>query len=206
MNTDILCINSYINLIEKDFLENINNKYINICKNLYGANLDKINIHLWTMHIMGEFKENIIKSYRDIYNMEEISEEIYKIVKADRKKMILYGYLKGNTFGYNDYMINNKYKNINECIDSKKYIDFIINSTSNIENIKILRGNLEKYFFQNMEINLLSIRYDCDKCKLYKIIRELIIKDVINNYNKGILDGITHKINKKSSKNNKMGL
>lgn len=224
MSNDILFINNYIDEIERDFLENRNNKYIDICKRMYGSNIDKINIRLWTMHIVGEFKDNLIKNCEDNHMIKEIAEEIYEYIKADRKKMILYGYLKGNLFGYNDYEVIKNLKSIcknslvikdknyiskediGDSIEIKEYLDFIKNSTKNIANIKIITENLDQYFFENIESNLFNIKSEYDKRKLLKLIRELIIKDVINNYNEGILDGIIHKMNKKTCKNNKMGL
>ena len=54
MNDNILCINKYIDDIEKNFLETGDKKYIDICKKFYGANLEKISIYIWTSWINSE--------------------------------------------------------------------------------------------------------------------------------------------------------
>lgn len=89
---NILYINNYINELEKRFLEGEDKKYIEVCKNIYGVNIGKISINIWTSHIMGEFRQNIIKNCENINNIEEISINILnilKILKEDRKNYFI---------------------------------------------------------------------------------------------------------------------
>ncbi len=220
MNNNILCINKYIDDIEKNFLETGDKKYIDICKKFYGANLEKISIYIWTLHIMDQFRDNIIKNCENIHNIKVISKEIDELVKEDRKKLVLYAYLKGHVFGYNNYrlvkeiksiMLNDNIKSIsnddlkkNKDID--KYLNIIRESELNKESIKLLIQNIEIYYLKSIENKLLNISSENDKYKILSITKELIEKDVINKYNEGILHGITQKINKKAWKNDKMNI
>ena len=220
MNDNILCINKYIDDIEKNFLETGDKKYIDICKKFYGANLEKISIYIWTLHIMDQFRDNIIKNCENIHNIKVISKEIYELVKEDRKKLVLYAYLKGHVFGYNNYrlvkeiksiMLNDNIKSIsnddlkkNKDID--KYLNIIRESELNKESIKLLIQNIEIYYLKSIENKLLNISFENDKYKILSITKELMEKDVINKYNEGILHGITQKINKKAWKNDKMNI
>ncbi|WP_270647523.1 hypothetical protein [Paeniclostridium hominis] len=220
MNNNILCINKYIDDIEKNFLETGDKKYIDICKKFYGANLEKISIYIWTLHIMDQFRDNIIKNCENIHNIKVISKEIYELVKEDRKKLVLYAYLKGHVFGYNNYrlvkeiksiMLNDNIKSIsnddlkkNKDID--KYLNIIRESELNKESIKLLIQNIEIYYLKSIENKLLNISSENDKYKILSITKELMEKDVINKYNEGILHGITQKINKKAWKNDKMNI
>lgn len=220
MNDNILCINKYIDDIEKNFLETGDKKYIDICKKFYGANLEKISIYIWTLHIMDQFRDNIIKNCENIHNIKVISKEIDELVKEDRKKLVLYAYLKGHVFGYNNYrlvkeiksiMLNDNIKSIsnddlkkNKDID--KYLNIIRESELNKESIKLLIQNIEIYYLKSIENKLLNISSENDKYKILSITKELMEKDVINKYNEGILHGITQKINKKAWKNDKMNI
>ena len=220
MNDNILCINKYIDDIEKNFLETGDKKYIDICKKFYGANLEKISIYIWTLHIMDQFRDNIIKNCENIHNIKVISKEIDELVKEDRKKLVLYAYLKGHVFGYNNYrlvkeiksiMLNDNIKSIsnddlkkNKDID--KYLNIIRESELNKESIKLLIQNIEIYYLKSIENKLLNISFENDKYKILSITKELMEKDVINKYNEGILHGITQKINKKAWKNDKMNI
>ncbi|SCJ27289.1 Uncharacterised protein [uncultured Clostridium sp.] len=220
MNDNILCINKYIDDIEKNFLETGDKKYIDICKKFYGANLEKISIYIWTLHIMDQFRDNIIKNCENIHNIKVISKEIYELVKEDRKKLVLYAYLKGHVFGYNNHrlvkeiksiMLNDNIKSIsnddlkkNKDID--KYLNIIRESELNKESIKLLIQNIEIYYLKSIENKLLNISSENDKYKILSITKELMEKDVINKYNEGILHGITQKINKKAWKNDKMNI
>ncbi len=220
MNNNILCINKYIDDIEKNFLETGDKKYIDICKKFYGANLEKISIYIWTLHIMDQFRDNIIKNCENIHNIKVISKEIDELVKEDRKKLVLYAYLKGHVFGYNNYrlvkeiksiMLNDNIKSIsnddlkkNKDID--KYLNIIRESELNKVSIRLLIQNIEIYYLKSIENKLLNISSENDKYKILSITKELIEKDVINKYNEGILHGITQKINKKAWKNDKMNI
>ena len=220
MNDNILCINKYIDDIEKNFLETGDKKYIDICKKFYGANLEKISIYIWTLHIMDQFRDNIIKNCENIHNIKVISKEIDELVKEDRKKLVLYAYLKGHVFGYNNYrlvkeiksiMLNDNIKSISnddlkENKDIDKYLNIIRESELNKESIKLLIQNIEIYYLKSIENKLLNISSENDKYKILSITKELIEKDVINKYNEGILHGITQKINKKAWKNDKMNI
>lgn len=220
MNDNILCINKYIDDIEKNFLETGDKKYIDICKNFYGANLEKISIYIWTLHIMDQFRDNIIKNCENIHNIKVISKEIDELVKEDRKKLVLYAYLKGHVFGYNNYMLVKEIKNImvNDNIksisnddlkknkDINKYLNIIKENELNKESIKLLIQNIEIYYLKSIEDKLLNISSENDKYKILSITKELMEKDVINKYNEGILHGITQKINKKAWKNDKMNI
>ena len=220
MNNNILCINKYIDDIEKNFLETGDKKYIDICKKFYGANLEKISIYIWTLHIMDQFRDNIIKNCENIHNIKVISKELDELVKEDRKKLVLYAYLKGHVFGYNNYrlvkeiksiMLNDNIKSIsnddlkkNKDID--KYLNIIRESELNKVSIRLLIQNIEIYYLKSIENKLLNISSENDKYKILSITKELIEKDVINKYNEGILHGITQKINKKAWKNDKMNI
>ena len=220
MNDNILCINKYIDDIEKNFLETGDKKYIDICKKFYGANLEKISIYIWTLHIMDQFRDNIIKNCENIHNIKVISKEIDELVKEDRKKLVLYAYLKGHVFGYNNYrlvkeiksiMLNDNIKSISnddlkENKDIDKYLNIIRESELNKESIKLLIQNIEIYYLKSIENKLLNISPENDKYKILSITKELMEKDVINKYNEGILHGITQKINKKAWKNDKMNI
>ncbi|MBC8631586.1 hypothetical protein ACQQ2T_01550 [Paraclostridium tenue] len=220
MNDNILCINKYIDDIEKNFLETGDKKYIDICKKFYGANLEKISIYIWTLHIMDQFRDNIIKNCENIHNIKVISKEIDELVKEDRKKLVLYAYLKGHVFGYNNYrlvkeiksiMLNDNIKSISnddlkENKDIDKYLNIIRESELNKESIKLLIQNIEIYYLKSIENKLLNISSENDKYKILSITKELMEKDVINKYNEGILHGITQKINKKAWKNDKMNI
>lgn len=220
MNDNILCINKYIDDIEKNFLETGDKKYIDICKKFYGANLEKISIYIWTLHIMDQFRDNIIKNCENIHNIKVISKEIDELVKEDRKKLVLYAYLKGHVFGYNNYMLVKEIKNImvNDNIksisnddlkknkDINKYLNIIKENELNKESIKLLIQNIEIYYLKSIEDKLLNISSENDKYKILSITKELMEKDVINKYNEGILHGITQKINKKAWKNDKMNI
>lgn len=220
MNDNILCINKYIDDIEKNFLETGDKKYIDICKKFYGANLEKISIYIWTLHIMDQFRDNIIKNCENIHNIKVISKEIDELVKEDRKKLVLYAYLKGHVFGYNNYrlvkeiksiMLNDNIKSISnddlkENKDIDKYLNIIRESELNKESIKLLIQNIEIYYLKSIEDKLLNISSENDKYKILSITKELMEKDVINKYNEGILHGITQKINKKAWKNDKMNI
>ncbi len=216
---NILYINDYMYNLEKQFLEGEDKKYIEVCKNIYGVNIDKISINIWTSHIMDEFRENIIKNCKDVNNIEEISKEIYNTLKEDRKKIILYAYLKGHICGYNDYklIIDFKYKyKIKSINNSEKYLlkydefeeflDFIKNNKSEDFNSDIMLKNVNNYYIENIKKDILTINIDFDKERLINIVEETIIKEVIKKYNEGILYGILYKINKKALKINKMGL
>ncbi|WP_373598917.1 hypothetical protein [Paraclostridium bifermentans] len=216
---NILYINDYMYNLEKQFLEGEDKKYIEVCKNIYGVNIDKISINIWTSHIMDEFRENIIKNCKDVNNIEEISKEIYNTLKKDRKKIILYAYLKGHICGYNDYklIIDFKYKyKIKSINNSEKYLlkydefeeflDFIKNNKSEDFNSDIMLKNINNYYIENIKKDILTINIDFDKERLINIVEETIIKEVIKKYNEGILYGILYKINKKALKINKMGL
>ena len=220
MNDNILCINKYIDDIEKNFLETGDKKYIDICKKFYGANLEKISIYIWTLHIMDQFRDNIIKNCENIHNIKVISKEIDELVKEDRKKLVLYAYLKGHVFGYNNYMLVKEIKSImlndniksisnddlKENKDIDKYLNIIRESELNKESIKLLIQNIEIYYLKSIENKLLNISSENDKYKILSITKELMEKDVINKYNEGILHGITQKINKKAWKNDKMNI
>ena len=220
MNDNILCINKYIDDIEKNFLETGDKKYIDICKKFYGANLEKISIYIWTLHIMDQFRDNIIKNCENIHNIKVISKEIDELVKEDRKKLVLYAYLKGHVFGYNNYrlvkeiksiVLNDNIKSISnddlkENKDIDKYLNIIRESELNKESIKLLIQNIEIYYLKSIENKLLNISSENDKYKILSITKELMEKYVINKYNEGILHGITQKINKKAWKNDKMNI
>jgi hypothetical protein len=223
MVSEILCINNYLGEIEKSFLEKGDKKYINVCKKFYGANIDKISIYIWTLHIMDDFEDNIKKLCKDMDNIEIIAQQIYKLLKEDRKKMIIYAYLKGNISGYNDYVsvkkIRSMYmkmpnykiekiskKNIEKYEEINRYIEIIKYSDINKENIKLLTESMENHYLKTVKQYLLDTNFNCDNNRLIDSIKELMRKDTTNKYNEGILDGIIHKINKKSCKNDKMNL
>ena len=169
---------------------------------------------------MDQFRDNIIKNCENIHNIKVISKEIDELVKEDRKKLVLYAYLKGHVFGYNNYrlvkeiksiMLNDNIKSISnddlkENKDIDKYLNIIRESELNKESIKLLIQNIEIYYLKSIENKLLNISSENDKYKILSITKELMEKDVINKYNEGILHGITQKINKKAWKNDKMNI
>lgn len=214
---NILYINDYINELEKQFLEGEDKKYINLCKNIYGVSIDKISINIWTSHIMDEFRENIIKNCKNIDNIDEISKEVYRVLKADRRKIILYSYLKGNIYGYNDYKLIRKFKNIykDEARNNRKdiqddkykeYLNFLEVNKSHDIKVNLMLENIKIYYLRNIEKNILGIDINFNKEMMFEIVEDIIIEEVVKNYNEGILHGILYKINKKALKINKMGL
>ncbi|GAA0864451.1 hypothetical protein [Paraclostridium tenue] len=220
MTNNILCINKYIHDIEINFLKEGDTKYIDVCKKFYGVNLEKISIYIWTLHIMDQFRDNIIKNCENIHNIKVISKEIDELVKENRKKLILYAYLKGHIFGYNNYMLEKEIKNImfNDNVKSisddnlkknihiNQYLNIIKENELNKESIKALIKNIEIYYLEVIENKLLNINSEFDRHKILSSTKELMEKDVINKYNEGILHGIMQKINKKAWKNDKMNI
>ncbi|MCR1850256.1 hypothetical protein [Paraclostridium sordellii] len=224
MLNNILYINNYINDFEKDFLENKSNRYVEICKKIYGANIDELSIHIWTSHIMNEFNERLIKKGSNINGIEKSSNQVYDMLKLYRKNMIVYSYLKGVIFGNNEYNLIKEFKIIYEKIMKEKseinlrkkelknfeevesYLNSIKIKILDTQSMKTLNENIETFYLKKIEIDIKNTNLNCDIEKLINIIKELMINDAINQYNEGILDGIIHKINKKHCKNNKIVL
>lgn len=128
MDNNILFLNNYINDIEYDFLKNGNTKYTYICKKFYGVDIEKISIYIWTLNIMDEFSQTINEKCKDMDNIEKISKDIYDLIKTDRKKVILYSYLKGHLLGYNNYMLIKEFKNINKGISEADFAELLSKS------------------------------------------------------------------------------
>lgn len=224
MLNNILYINNYINDFERDFLENKSNRYAEICKKIYGANIDELSIHIWTSHIMNEFNERLIKKGSNINGIEKSSNQVYDMLKLYRKNMIVYSYLKGVIFGNNEYNLIKEFKIIYEKIMKEKseinlrkkelknfeevesYLNSIKIKILDTQSMKTLNENIETFYLKKIEIDIKNTNLNCDIEKLINIIKELMINDAINQYNEGILDGIIHKINKKHCKNNKIVL
>ena len=224
MLNNILYINNYINDFERDFLENKSNRYVEICKKIYGANIDDLSIHIWTSHIMNEFNERLIKKGSNINGIEKSSNQVYDMLKLYRKNMIVYSYLKGVIFGNNEYNLIKEFKIIYEKIMKEKseinlrkkelknfeevesYLNSIKIKILDTQSMKTLNENIETFYLKKIEIDIKNTNLNCDIEKLINIIKELMINDAINQYNEGILDGIIHKINKKHCKNNKIVL
>ncbi|CEO29510.1 hypothetical protein [Paraclostridium sordellii] len=224
MLNNILYINNYINDFERDFLENKSNRYVEICKKIYGANIDELSIHIWTSHIMNEFNERLIKKGSNINGIEKSSNQVYDMLKLYRKNMIVYSYLKGVIFGNNEYNLIKEFKIIYEKIMKEKseinlrkkelknfeevesYLNSIKIKILDTQSMKTLNENIETFYLKKIEIDIKNTNLNCDIEKLINIIKELMINDAINQYNEGILDGIIHKINKKHCKNNKIAL
>lgn len=224
MLNNILYINNYINDFEIDFLENKSNRYVEICKKIYGANIDELSIHIWTSHIMNEFNERLIKKGSNINGIEKSSNQVYDMLKLYRKNMIVYSYLKGVIFGNNEYNLIKEFKIIYEKIMKEKseinlrkkelknfeevesYLNSIKIKILDTQSMKTLNDNIETFYLKKIEIDIKNTNLNCDREKLINIIKELMINDAINQYNEGILDGIIHKINKKHCKNNKIVL
>ena len=224
MLNNILYINNYINDFERDFLENKSNRYVEICKKIYGANIDELSIHIWTSHIMNEFNERLIKKGSNINGIEKSSNQVYDMLKLYRKNMIVYSYLKGVIFGNNEYNLIKEFKIIYEKIMKEKseinlrrkelknfeevesYLNSIKIKILDTQSMKTLNENIETFYLKKIEIDIKNTNLNCDIEKLINIIKELMINDAINQYNEGILDGIIHKINKKHCKNNKIVL
>ncbi|CEO15602.1 Uncharacterised protein [[Clostridium] sordellii] len=224
MLNNILYINNYINDFERDFLENKSNRYVEICKKIYGANIDELSIYIWTSHIMNEFNERLIKKGSNINGIEKSSNQVYDMLKLYRKNMIVYSYLKGVIFGNNEYNLIKEFKIIYEKIMKEKseinlrkkelknfeevesYLNSIKIKILDTQSMKTLNENIETFYLKKIEIDIKNTNLNCDIEKLINIIKELMINDAINQYNEGILDGIIHKINKKHCKNNKIVL
>ncbi|RGX13669.1 hypothetical protein [Paraclostridium sordellii] len=224
MLNNILYINNYINDFERDFLENKSNRYVEICKKIYGANIDELSIHIWTSHIMNEFNERLIKKGSNINGIEKSSNQVYDMLKLYRKNMIVYSYLKGVIFGNNEYNLIKEFKIIYEKIMKEKseinlrkkelknfeevesYLNSIKIKILDTQSMKTLNENIETFYLKKIEIDIKNTNLNCDIEKLINIIKELMINDAINQYNEGILDGIIYKINKKHCKNNKIVL
>ncbi|CEQ13384.1 Uncharacterised protein [[Clostridium] sordellii] len=224
MLNNILYINNYINDFERDFLENKSNRYVEICKKIYGANIDELSIHIWTSHIMNEFNERLIKKGSNINGIEKSSNQVYDMLKLYRKNMIVYSYLKGVIFGNNEYNLIKEFKIIYKKIMKEKseinlrkkelknfeevesYLNSIKIKNLDTQSMKTLNENIETFYLKKIEIDIKNTNLNCDIEKLINIIKELMINDAINQYNEGILDGIIHKINKKHCKNNKIVL
>lgn len=224
MDNNILFLNNYINDIEYDFLKNGNTKYTYICKKFYGVDIEKISIYIWTLNIMDEFSEIINEKCRDIEGIEKISKDIYDLIKTDRKKVILYSYLKGHLLGYNNYVLIKEFKNINKNINEEDLVEILskFECDKHIEiktfqnNIKLkdlyvndenkLVENIKEFYLINMEQKIKDLNLQVDVEKMINSVNEIMIEDAKNKYNEAILDGIIQKINKKSPKINKITL
>ena len=224
MNDNILFIKNYINDIEYDFLKNGDTKYTYVCKKFYGADIEKISIYIWTLNIMDEFSQVIANKCSDIDNIEKISNEAYDLIKTDRKKVILYSYLKGHVYGYNNYALIKEFKNIckdiidKNCIESlvkseidkypeiESYKKYIKSENTYIEYENILIDRIKKFYINSMGDKVKSLNSEVNIEKMVDSINETMINDAKDKYNEGIFDGIIQKINKKSHKSNKIAL
>ncbi|GAA0092167.1 hypothetical protein UT300009_21960 [Paraclostridium bifermentans] len=224
MDNNILFLNNYINDIEYDFLNNGNTKYTYICKKFYGVDIEKISIYIWTLNIMDEFSQIINEKCKDIDNIEKISEDVYDLIKTDRKKVILYSYLKGHLLGYNNYMLIKEFKNINKDINEADFAELLSKSEDDeyleikkfqhdikLKDIYIndenkLVENIKKFYLTSMEERIRELNLKENVEKIINSVNEIMIDDAKNKYNEAILDGIIQKINKKSPKINKIPL
>lgn len=224
MDNNILFLNNYINDIEYDFLKNGNTKYTYICKKFYGVDIEKISIYIWTLNIMDEFSQIINEKCKDIDNIEKISKDVYNLIKTDRKKVILYSYLKGHLLGYNNYMLIKEFKNINKDISEADFAELLSKSEDDeyleikkfqhdikLKDIYIndenkLVENIKKFYLTSMEERIRELNLKENVEKIINSLNEIMIDDAKNKYNEAVLDGIIQKINKKSPKINKIPL
>ncbi|MGL5650593.1 MAG: hypothetical protein ACRDDE_02460 [Paraclostridium sp.] len=224
MDNNILFLNNYINDIEYDFLKNGNTKYTYVCKKFYGVDIEKISIYIWTLNIMDEFSQTINEKCKDIDNIEKISKDVYDLIKTDRKKVILYSYLKGHLLGYNNYVLIKEFKSINkdiieqdlaellsksepdEYLEIKKFQGDIKLKDIYINDENKLIENIKKFYLNSMEEKIKDLNLKVDVEKIINSVNEIMINDAKNKYNEAILDGIIQKINKKSLKINKITL
>lgn len=224
MDNNILFLNNYINDIEYDFLKNGNTKYTYICKKFYGVDIEKISIYIWTLNIMDEFSQTINEKCKDMGNIENISKDVYDLIKTDRKKVILYSYLKGHLLGYNNYMLIKEFKNINKGISEADFAELLSKSEDDeyleikkfqhdiklkeiyINDENKLVENIKKFYLTGMEERIRELNLKENVEKIINSVNEIMIDDAKNKYNEAILDGIIQKINKKSPKINKIPL
>lgn len=221
---NLLCIDEFMPSRERAYLEHGDEQYLYTCSKLYGVDTNNLSIYFWTLYLMDLFKENIEKKGKDIADIGCISDDIVKLLKEDRKRIVLYGYTQGYIRGYKDSVLTNEFKEICEKVledknrksihigmvmESKRvhhYHEFIKERLINTEDIRELVKNIKKHCSKNIWNKIDMIQFDIDKDKLYDIVIDILIKDVFKKYNDGVWDGIIYKVIKKTWKNNKITL
>ncbi|MGL5506697.1 MAG: hypothetical protein ACRDB0_02205 [Paraclostridium sp.] len=221
---NILCIDEFMTSRERAYLKYGDEQYLRTCENLYGVDINNLSIYFWTLYLIDLFKENIEKKYKDIGDIECISEDIVNLLKEDRKRIVLYGYTQGYIRGYKDSVLTNEFKEICEKVLEDRnrksihigivmesdrvhnYHEFIKDRIINTEDISNLINNIKKHCSKNIWNKIDTIQFDIDKHNLHDIVIDILIKDVFKKYNDGIWDGIIYKVIKKTWKNNKITL
>ena len=221
---NILCINEFMSSREKAYLENGDEQYLKTCENLYGIDMSSLSIYFWTLYLIDLFKENIEQKGKDIDNIEHISKNIVTVLKEDRKRIVLYGYTQGYIRGYKDSVLTIRFKEISEevlkekqrksihistLMNNKKihnYHEFIADRLSSTDDVDDLIDNIKNHCSNNIYNKIDLIECNTDKDRIYNIVEEILIKDMIKKYNDGVWDGIVYKIAKKTWKNNKIML
>lgn len=224
MIENIIYIDEFMYDKEIAYLKYGNDQYLKICEKLYGVNPENLSIYFWTLYLIDLFKENIEEKCENIDNIKLISEKIVKLLKEDRKRIVLYGYTQGYIRGYKDSTLTQEFKKICEQVleDKKRksipigllmgskrihnYHEFIKQRLLSTEDINYLIRNIKICCSKNIWNNINMIKYNFDKNQMNDIVMEILIKDVMKKYNDGVWDGVIYKIAKKTWKNDKITL
>lgn len=224
MMQNILCIDDFMYSKEVLYLKYGDEKYLKLCEKLYGININNLSIYFWTLYLMDLFQENIEEKSENINDIKFISEEIVKLLKEDRKRIVLYGYTQGYIRGYKDSILTGEFTKIcEEVLKSKNrksihirllmenkqihnYHEFIKQRLLLTEDINDLIENIKHHCSDNIRNKINTIKGDFNKDELYETVLEIMIKDVLKKYNDGVWDGVIYKVVKKTWKNNKITL
>ena len=74
------------------------------------------------------------------------------------------------------------------------------------DDVDDLIDNIKNHCSNNIYNKIDLIECNTNKDRIYNIVEEILIKDMIKKYNDGVWDGIVYKIAKKTWKNNKIML
>jgi hypothetical protein len=86
------------------------------------------------------------------------------------------------------------------------YHEFIADRLSSTDDVNDLIDNIKNHCSNNIYNKIDLIECNTNKDRIYNIVEEILIKDMIKKYNDGVWDGIVYKIAKKTWKNNKIML
>ncbi|SHH03350.1 hypothetical protein [Tepidibacter thalassicus] len=212
MGEKVIVLEDAITKMKFDYLYNGNEKYLKFCKRLYGIDYKKWSSYFWELYIIKLFEEELRERISEILNAKDISHKIAGDTQEERERIIIYNYIQGYIFGYNNLNLIKRLNNISKKVfedrkANKIHISQIMRSRYMINyneyiNMESKRADSKK----GIEDIVYNFCIDCVYPKLKKLnfsnsfvliknsVYDIVLKDCIEKNREGIWDGVISKV------------
>ncbi|SHJ82904.1 hypothetical protein [Tepidibacter formicigenes] len=222
MGEKVIVLEDTITKMKLDYLYNGNEKYLKFCKKLYGIDCKKWNSYFWELYIVKLFEEEIKEKLIEILNANDISQKISKDTQEERERIIVYNYIQGYIFGYNNLDLTKKLDDISRKVflDKKankihiseimrsrymrNYNEFINIELEKTDNKQGIQDIVYRFCVNGIYPKLKKVNFNNSSILIKNSLYNIVLKDCIEKNREGIWDGIISKVIKTIDKKYKI--